>query len=117
MNHRVGNRKLGRPSDHRKALLRNQVRSLFIHDRIVTTVTRAKETRRVAEKLITAAKEDSMHARRQVRRVLNDEDLVKFLFDKIAPRYQNRQGGYTRMVRVGVRRGDASEIAVLELVE
>jgi large subunit ribosomal protein L17 len=117
MNHRVANRKLGRPSDHRRALLRNQVRSLLIHDRIVTTVTRAKETRRIAEKLITTAKEDSMHARRQARRMLNDEDLVKFLFDKIAPRYHDRQGGYTRLVRVGVRRGDASEIAMLELVD
>lgn len=117
MNHRFGYRKLGRPSDHRRALLRNQVRSLFINERLVTTVTRAKETRRVAEKLITKAKNDTLHSRRLVRQYLNDEDVVKHLFDKIAPRYRERPGGYTRLTKVGVRRGDAVETALLELVE
>ncbi len=117
MNHGAGYRKLGRPSDHRRAMLRNLVRSLFMHESIVTTVPRAKEARRLAEQMITLAKENTLHARRQVRAFLNDESLVKHLFDTIAPRYRNRQGGYTRIVRVGVRRGDAVETAVLELVE
>lgn len=117
MNHGSGYRKLGRPSDHRRAMLRNLVRSLLMHEQIETTVTRAKETRRLAEKLITLAKQDTLHARRQARAFLNDESLVKHLFDDIAPRYRNKNGGYTRIVRVGVRRGDAVETAVLELVE
>jgi large subunit ribosomal protein L17 len=98
-------------------MLRNLVRSLLIHERIVTTVPRAKEARRFAEKMITLAKQDSLHARRQARRFLNDESLVKHLFDNIGPRYRDRNGGYTRIVRVGFRRGDATETAVLELVE
>jgi len=117
MNHGAGYRKLGRASDHRRAMLRNLVRSLLIHERIVTTVPRAKEARRFAEKMITLAKQDSLHARRQARRFLNDEGLVKHLFDNIGPRYRDRNGGYTRIVRVGFRRGDATETAVLELVE
>jgi large subunit ribosomal protein L17 len=98
-------------------MLRNQVRSLLIHERIETTVTRAKETRRLAEKMITLAKQDTLHARRQARAFLRDESLVKHLFDNIAPRYKDRNGGYTRIVRVGTRRGDAVETALLELVE
>jgi LSU ribosomal protein L17P len=117
MNHGAGYRKLGRPSDHRMHMLRNQVRSLLIHERIETTVTRAKETRRLAEKMITLAKQDTLHARRQARAFLRDESLVKHLFDNIAPRYKDRNGGYTRLVRVGRRRGDAVETALLELVE
>ncbi len=117
MNHGAGYRKLGRPSDQRRAMLRNLVRSLFMHESIETTVTRAKEARRLAEQMITLAKEDTLQARRQVRAFLNDESLVKHLFDTLAPRYRNRQGGYTRIVRVGVRRGDSVETAVLELVE
>ena len=117
MNHGAGYRKLGRPSDHRRAMLRNLVRALLIHERIETTVPRAKETRRLAEQMITLAKQNTLHARRQARAFLNDESLVKHLFDNIAPRYRERQGGYTRMVRVGVRRGDAVETAVIELVE
>ncbi|GBC93334.1 50S ribosomal protein L17 [bacterium HR15] len=117
MNHGAGYRKLGRASDHRRAMLRNLVRSLLIHERIVTTVPRAKEARRLAEKMITLAKQDSLHARRQARRFLNDESLVKHLFDNLGPRYRDRNGGYTRIVRIGVRRGDSAETAVLELVE
>ncbi len=117
MNHGAGYRKLGRASDHRRAMLRNLVRSLLINERIVTTVPRAKEARRLAERMITLAKQNSLHARRQARRFLNDESLVKHLFDNIGPRYRDRNGGYTRIVRIGVRRGDAAETAVLELVE
>lgn len=117
MNHGAGYRKLGRPSDHRLAMLRNLVRSLLMHERVETTVTRAKEARRLAEQMITLAKQNTLHARRQARAFLNDESLVKHLFDNIAPRYRERQGGYTRIVRVGRRRGDATETAVLELVE
>jgi large subunit ribosomal protein L17 len=98
-------------------MLRNLVRSLFMHERIETTVTRAKEARRLAEQMITLAKQNTLHARRQARAFLNDESLVKHLFDNIAPRYRERQGGYTRIVRVSRRRGDGVETAVLELVE
>jgi large subunit ribosomal protein L17 len=98
-------------------MLRNLVRSLFVHERIETTVTRAKEARRLAEQMITLAKQNTLHARRQARAFLNDESLVKHLFDNIAPRYRERQGGYTRIVRVSRRRGDGVETAVLELVE
>ncbi len=117
MNHGAGYRKLGRASDHRRAMLRNLVRSLLIHERIETTVPRAKEARRLAERLITLGKHDTLHNRRQARAFLNDESLVKHLFEAIAPRYRERQGGYTRIVRVGIRRGDSVETAVLELVE
>lgn len=117
MNHGAGYRKLGRPSDHRLSMLRNLVRSLFVHERIETTVTRAKEARRLAEQMITLAKQNTLHARRQARAFLNDESLVKHLFDNIALRYRERQGGYTRIVRVSRRRGDGVETAVLELVE
>lgn len=117
MRHRVAKRKLGRPSDQRQAMLKNLVRTLLIEEKLVTTVTRAKEARSLAEKMITIAKQNTLHARRQARRFLNDEDLVKQLFDQIGPRYQSRPGGYTRLTRLGVRSGDSAEIALLELVE
>lgn len=109
-------RKLGRPTDHRKAMLRNLVTSLLRHERIETTVTRAKETKRMAEKMITLAKRGDLHARRQVLAYVYDEDVVTKLFEEIGPKYKDRNGGYTRVLRVGPRRGDGAEIAILELV-
>ncbi|NUL81273.1 MAG: 50S ribosomal protein L17 [Armatimonadetes bacterium] len=117
MNHGISQRKLGRPGDQRKALLRGLVRSLFIHSTIVTSVTRAKEARKIAEKLITTAKTDTLQARREARKFLVDEDLVKLLFDNIVKRYETRNGGYTRIVRIGPRRGDAVEQAALSLLD
>lgn len=109
-------RKLGRTSDHRKALLRNQVTSLFRSGRIETTFAKAKETQRMAEKMITLAKRGDLHARRQVLAYVYDEDIVTKLFDEIAPNYAERNGGYTRVLKLGPRRGDAAEMAILELV-
>lgn len=109
-------RKLGRRSDHRRAMLRNQVTSLLKHGRIKTTVTRAKETQRMAEKMITLGKKGDLHARRQALAYIFDEDVVKKLFDDIAPNYADRNGGYTRVLKLGPRRGDSSEMAILELV-
>lgn len=109
-------RKLGRPTDHRKAMLRNLVTSLLRHGKIETTVTRAKETKRMAEKMITLAKRGDLHARRQVLAYVYDEDVVTKLFEEIGPKYKDRNGGYTRVLRVGPRRGDGAEIAILELV-
>ncbi len=115
MRHRKAHRKLGRATDQRLALLRSLVASLFRHERIVTTVPKAKEARRLADRLITLAKRNDLAARRQVLRHLPNRDLVKHLFDEIAPRYEGRAGGYTRVVRAGVRRGDAAQMAALLL--
>ncbi|MDR7857656.1 50S ribosomal protein L17 [Tissierella sp.] len=109
-------RKLGRPTDHRKAMLRNLVTSLLRSERIETTVTRAKETKRMAERMITLAKRGDLHARRQVLAYVYDEDVVTKLFEEIGPKYKDRNGGYTRIMKVGPRRGDGAEIAILELV-
>ena len=109
-------RKLGRPTDHRKAMIRNLVTSLLRNGRIETTVTRAKETKRMAERMITLAKRGDLHARRQVLAYVYDEDVVTKLFNEIAPEYETRNGGYTRILRVGPRRGDGAEIAIIELV-
>jgi len=109
-------RKLGRPTDHRKAMLRNLVTSLLRNGKIETTETRAKETRRVAEKMITLAKRGDLHARRQVLAYIYDETVVKSLFDDIAPKYAERNGGYTRILKLGPRRGDAAEMVIIELV-
>ena len=109
-------RKLGRPTAHRKAMLRNQVTSLLRSGRIETTVTRAKETQRMVDKMITLGKRGDLHARRQVLAYIYDEDVVKKLFDEIAPQYSERNGGYTRVLKVGPRRGDGAEMAILELV-
>lgn len=111
-----GYRKLGRSSAHRKAMLRNLVTDLFNEGRITTTVTRAKEARRQAEKMITLAKRGDLHARRQVLAYVYDESVVTKLFDEIAPNYEDRQGGYTRILKLGPRRGDNTEMAFLELV-
>ncbi len=109
-------RKLGRPTDHRKAMLRNLVTSLLKNEKIETTVTRAKEAKRMTDKMITLAKRGDLHARRQVLAYVYEEDIVTKLFDEIAPRYAERNGGYTRVLRVGPRRGDGAELAILELV-
>ena len=117
MRHRVSFRKLSRTHEHRRALLRNLVTSLFLHERIETTVAKAKEARRVAERMITFAKRGDLSARRHVDSYLFDEDATKKLFDTIAPWYAERAGGYTRIIRKGRRLGDAGEIAIFELVK
>ena len=109
-------RKLGRHTDHRKAMLRNQVTSLFQHGRIETTVSKAKETRRMAEKMITLAKKGDLHSRRQILSYVYDKDVVNKLYEEIAPKYEDRNGGYTRVLKLGPRRGDGAELAILELV-
>ncbi len=111
------NRKLGRTSSHRSAMFRNQLASLIDHERIITTLPKAKELRPIAEKLITLAKNDSVHARRQAARQVPDDGLIAKLFDTIGPRFSTRPGGYTRIMKLGARRGDAAEMAILELVE
>lgn len=111
-----GYRKLGRNSAHRKSMLRNLVTDLFREGRISTTDCRAKEARREAEKLITLAKRGDLHARRQVLSYVTDESVVTKLFDEIAPKYQERNGGYTRILKLGPRRGDNAEVVFLELV-
>lgn len=124
MRHRVAHRKLGRTSEHRLALLRNQAVALLRHERIETTVPKAKELRPFVERLITLAKrglaseEQSkiVHARRLVRREIADPIVLSKLFDGIAPRFSARAGGYTRLLRLGVRRGDSAEVAQVELV-
>ena len=112
-----GTRKLGRTTDHRKAMLRGMVTYLFENGKVETTVTRAKEVRAMAEKMITIAKDNSLHARRQVLAYVTKEDVVKNLFDVIAPRYADVNGGYTRITQTGARRGDAAEMCIIELVE
>ena len=112
-----GTRKLGRTTDHRKAMLRGMVTYLFENGKVETTVTRPKEVRAMAEKMITIAKDNSLHARRQVLAYVTKEDVVKNLFDVIAPRYADVNGGYTRITKTGARRGDAAEMCIIELVE
>ena len=111
-----GYRKLGRQTAHRKAMLRNLVTDLLREGRISTTEHRAKETRRMAEKMITLAKRGDLHARRQVLAYVYDEDVVTKLFEEIAPKYEDRNGGYTRIMKLGPRRGDCAEVVFLELV-
>ncbi len=149
MNHKIDHRKLGLPRDQRMAMLTNLVRQFVRHGYTHTTLNRAKELRRLVEKLITTGKDDTLHARREARKVLvghcgpsakpakalagkterekleylrdksliNGEDLVKYLFDEVAPRFKDRKGGYTRLTRTGFRRGDGAPTAVLELVD
>jgi large subunit ribosomal protein L17 len=113
----MANRKLGRTSGHRLALFRNQLASLIQSERIITTLPKAKELRPIAEKLITLAKNDSVHARREAARQVADDALIAKLFDTLGPRFSTRPGGYTRIMKLGARRGDAAEMAILELVE
>lgn len=116
MRHRKTVKKLGRTASHRKAMVSNVVCSLFEHKRIKTTETKAKEVRGAADKLITFAKSGTLADRRQVLRSIHDKAVVKTLFDEIAPTFKDRNGGYTRVVKVGRRRGDGAEMAILELV-
>lgn len=111
-----GTRKLGRPTDHRKAMLRGMVTFLLENGQIETTVTRAKEVRAVAEKMITIAKTNDLHSKRQVMAYVTKESVAKKLFDEIAPKYADRNGGYTQIVKIGPRRGDAAEMAIIKLV-
>jgi len=117
MRHRRKNKKLGRPTDQRLAVLRELVSALMVEGKIETTEARAREARRLAERIITIAKKDTLHARREVRKVLRHEGLVKHVFDEVMPAYRERKGGYTRVVRLGRRRGDGASMAMLELVE
>ncbi len=109
--------KLGRTASHRKAMLSNMMTSLFENERITTTQIRAKELRRTAEKVITFAKKGDLHARRQVLRVIADKQIVSKLFDELGPRYKSRNGGYTRVVKLGPRRGDGAFMSIIELVD
>ena len=111
-----GTRKLGRKSDSRKAMLRAMVTFLLENGKLETTVTRAKEVQAMAEKYITIGKDNTLAAKRQALSFITKEDVVKKLFDEIAPSYASRNGGYTRVTRIGPRRGDAAEMAVIELV-
>ena len=111
-----GTRKLGRTTDHRKAMLRGMVTFLLENGQIETTVTRAKEVRADAEKMITIGKNDDLHSKRQVLAYVTKESVAKKLFDEIAPKYADRNGGYTQIVKIGPRRGDAAEMAIIKLV-
>ena len=111
-----GVRKLGRTSDHRKAMLRAMVTFLLENGKIETTVTRAKEVRSMAEKMITIAKGGDLHSKRQVYSYITKESVAKKVIDEIAPKYKNTPGGYTRIIKIGPRRGDAAEMAIIELV-
>jgi len=117
MRHRVQGRKLGRTTAHRTAMFRNQLTALFTHDRIVTTVAKAKELRPLAERMVTLARTGSLPARRRVLTMVPDKEIVRRLFDDIAPRFMDRPGGYTRIMRLGRRRGDGAEMAIIEFVD
>ena len=122
MRHRIGGRQFGLPSDQRKALLKGLLRSMIIYKRIETTEARAKEIQPLIEKLVTRAKDDSVHSRRIARatfggRSAEDEDIVKELFAVIAPAFIERHGGYTRMAKKGIRRGDGAPMVILEFVD
>jgi large subunit ribosomal protein L17 len=117
MRHRNGGFKLGRNTSHRRALLRNLVTSIILNDRCHTTITKAKATRPIVEKMITLGKNGSVHARRQALAYLMTPESVDRLFAVVAPRYTTRPGGYSRIVRTGVRKGDSSEMAFIELLD
>lgn len=117
MRHNRAGRKLGRVSEHRRALFRNQLLSLLQHERIITTLPKAKELRPIAERMVTLGRKNSVHARRLVNRWVGDRDLIKKLFSEIAPRFASRPGGYTRIVKLGPRKGDGAELAILEFVD
>lgn len=116
MRHQRALRKLGRTTEHRVAVLRNLSTALFQHERITTTLIKAKEVRPFAEKLITLARRDSLHSRRLAGRDIQDRGVLKKLFDTLGPRFSQRPGGYSRILKLGWRQGDAAEIAILELI-
>ena len=111
-----GTRKLGRTSDHRNAMLRAMVTYLFENGKIETTVTRAKEVRSMAEKMVTLGKKEDLHSKRQVFSYITKETVAKKVIDEYGPKYADRNGGYTRIIKIGARRGDAAEIAIIQLV-
>lgn len=117
MRHGMANRKLGRTSSHRNAMFRNQISSMIDKERIVTTLIKAKELRPLVEKMVTLGREDSVHTRRQAAMTIADDRLVQKLFNVISPRFKDRDGGYTRIIKMGPRRGDNSEMAILEFVD
>jgi large subunit ribosomal protein L17 len=117
MRHNNSGRRLGRTTSHRIAMFRNMVTSLLNHERIVTTDAKAKEIRSVAEKMITLGKRGDLHAHRQAAAYIREKSVVTKLFSTIAPRYKDRQGGYTRIIKLGQRLGDAASLSVIELVE
>ncbi|MGD9139977.1 MAG: 50S ribosomal protein L17 [bacterium] len=117
MRHRQKGRKLGRTKSHRELMLRNLVTSLFDNESIRTTEAKAKEARRLAERMVSFAKRGDLHARRQVLKQISNQDVVKKLFDSIAPRFEGRNGGYTRIIKLARRHGDAAPVAILELTE
>lgn len=117
MRHKRVGRKLGVVTKHRRAMLRNMITDLLRHEKIKTTDTRAKELRRVVEKTITIAKEGTLHARRRAAYIVRDKEVLKKLFDEIAEKYKDRPGGYTRIIKLGFRRGDNTPISLVELVE
>jgi large subunit ribosomal protein L17 len=116
MRHLKSGRQLSRNSAHRWALMRNMITSLLREEKIKTTDPKAKELRRWADRVITLGKQGSLHARRQVLSIVQDKTVVRKLFDTIAPRFKDRPGGYTRIIKLGLRRGDAAQMAVIELV-
>jgi len=117
MRHNKSGRRLGRTTSHREAMFRNMVTSLFLHEKIRTTDAKAKEIRPIAEKLITLGKRGDLHAIRQAAAYIRDKKVVTKLFEAIAPRYNERQGGYTRIIKLGIRQGDTSSVSLIELVE
>ena len=123
MRHQIAGRVLGRDTDHRRSLFRNLIKELFVHERITTTDAKARAVRSDAEKLITKAKHGNagnisqLHAHRQLISYLNDKDVAQKVIDSLAPRYADRKGGYTRIVKIGKRKGDAADMVVLELVD
>lgn len=117
MQHNRAGRKLGRTTSHRLAMLKNQLASLFTAERIVTTLPKAKELRPLAERMVTQGKRGTVHARRMVGRWIQSRDVIRKLFDEIAPRFNERPGGYLRIVKLGPRLGDGAEMAVLEFVD
>lgn len=117
MRHRKKGRELSRTRTHRRAMLRNMVTSLIIHERIRTTEAKAKELRPYAERLITLAKKGDMHSRRMAGRQIADREALRKLFDQIGPRFEGRPGGYTRILKLGARKGDGAELALIELTE
>ncbi len=110
-------RKLGRPTDQRRAMLRSMTTSFIENGKIETTLTRAKEVRKIAEKMVTLGKTNTLHTKRQALSYITKRDAVVKLFDEIAPKYAERNGGYTRIIKIGPRRGDAAEMAILEFVD
>ena len=117
MRHKKGNKKLSRPTDQRMALLKGLVQQLFLHGSIQTTETRAMEAKKLAEKLITLAKKGTVYSRRLVLKVVPHKEIVKQLFNEVAPKYKDRNGGYTRLYKLGFRKGDAASVAKLELID